>query len=640
MPNRSEARGISGHSPQCRGMLVAALGYAAQGLLVFPLAPNRKPIKNCGQCPKGAHRPGQCPCPVDTCHGFYAATSDRGKIRRWWTAHPEWGIGIRTGKGSDLVVLDVDLRSGGLESLKAMERAGFNHTGCGLQHSGSGQSFHLLFRYGTGQVRNTQGRVGNPDAGLDLRAEGGFVVAAPTLHPSTGRPYEMIGPVRNLPPWPGFPPGFRKSGKPSTPRKAATGGAHESGGPGAWTAHEARQQPCDRVEAVLQDFEEGTGGHHPRLLTSVTMLLRMRQQGHRGVATALDLLRDSFLSRVVRGEGVAAAEFDRVVADAWSAMHEPVQPKRDAVCSCLIELRRAQVTSGEVLDRGRARSNQQEVMRALLLLAEQQQSARVRGWSQRRLGTSIGLGAASTNRVLGRLRELGLIDYETAQGVASQNSYLINFWFERRQQRRTKPAGTSSVVTRRVTPHPLFSQGGLGAAVAETFARLAEKSMRLTRGHAVRIPKDVAVTELLLSPYRATRRIPVPAPSGGQTADQLAHLRELSVSQVHCHLSELAQHGLAFSERGVWSRYRFDPDLVVEAAGFEDTVERLKAAHDAEGRQRGEQLCLKADRNGEPIAIRRVTGDRGQIVVRDSQTVIWDGPLPADWSDKEASDVG
>jgi len=57
-------------------------------------------------------------------HGFWAATTDEAKIRRWYTQHPHWQVAIRTGAVSELVVLDVDLDKGGLDSLINLERAG------------------------------------------------------------------------------------------------------------------------------------------------------------------------------------------------------------------------------------------------------------------------------------------------------------------------------------------------------------------------------------------------------------------------------------------------------------------------------------------------------------------------------------
>jgi hypothetical protein len=45
-------------------------------------------------------------------------------IERWWKRWPSANLGVPTGKKSAVVVLDVDLDDGGLESLAKLERAG------------------------------------------------------------------------------------------------------------------------------------------------------------------------------------------------------------------------------------------------------------------------------------------------------------------------------------------------------------------------------------------------------------------------------------------------------------------------------------------------------------------------------------
>lgn len=180
--------------------LAAALEYAALGVHVFPLTLMKKPLRRCNRClpPGGCPGREQCRCGVDTCHGFYAATTDLEKLQRWWGAHPDWQLGIRTGRQSGLVVLDVDLDKGGLDSLIALQAVGLSIEGAAVQISGSGNSFHLIFSHPGGHVPCSQGRLG---PGLDVRGDGGYVVGAPSLHASTGAPYELLGELTGLPPW-------------------------------------------------------------------------------------------------------------------------------------------------------------------------------------------------------------------------------------------------------------------------------------------------------------------------------------------------------------------------------------------------------------------------------------------------------
>ena len=96
------------------------------------------------------------------------------------------------------MALDVDLDKGGLDSLIALQQAGLAIRGTAAQLSGSGLSFHLLYRHPGGTVPNSAGRLGD---GLDVRGDGGYVVGAPSRHPDTGARYELLGELTQLPVW-------------------------------------------------------------------------------------------------------------------------------------------------------------------------------------------------------------------------------------------------------------------------------------------------------------------------------------------------------------------------------------------------------------------------------------------------------
>lgn len=102
-------------------------------------------------------------------------------------------IGIRTGAASDLVVLDVDGDAGRL-SLRGLvaHHAPFEAT---WARTGSG-GWHAYFAHPGGTVPNTAGRLGE---GLDVRADGGYVVAPPSRH-SSGRRYRWIDATDDRPP--------------------------------------------------------------------------------------------------------------------------------------------------------------------------------------------------------------------------------------------------------------------------------------------------------------------------------------------------------------------------------------------------------------------------------------------------------
>src|ERR687888_69220 len=95
-------------------MLAAALECADHLGPVFPLhSPGDGPSgcdcrRNCGR--NAAKHPR-------TQHGLKDATRDEATIRRWWDMWPLANIGLVTGPASGLLVLDIDPRHGGHETL-------------------------------------------------------------------------------------------------------------------------------------------------------------------------------------------------------------------------------------------------------------------------------------------------------------------------------------------------------------------------------------------------------------------------------------------------------------------------------------------------------------------------------------------
>ncbi|TQF07941.1 bifunctional DNA primase/polymerase [Kitasatospora acidiphila] len=90
--------------------LQVARWCAAQGWPVHPLAPGTKhPVANCADCAATGHRASGCRCLVTGrwCHGHLAATTDHDRLRSWWEANSQLGVGISCGP-AHLVVIDVD----------------------------------------------------------------------------------------------------------------------------------------------------------------------------------------------------------------------------------------------------------------------------------------------------------------------------------------------------------------------------------------------------------------------------------------------------------------------------------------------------------------------------------------------------
>jgi predicted transcriptional regulator len=142
--------------------LSAALKYAERNIPVFPLRPGGK--KPAIPKSKGGR-------------GYLDATTDPDQIRRWWTRWPNANIGIPTGERTGLLVLDVDAEKNGFTSLDALEKKHEPLPETTTVKTGGG-GMHVYLDYPTGSgIRNSTGQVG---AGLDMRGEGGYVVAPPS----------------------------------------------------------------------------------------------------------------------------------------------------------------------------------------------------------------------------------------------------------------------------------------------------------------------------------------------------------------------------------------------------------------------------------------------------------------------------
>jgi hypothetical protein len=104
-------------------------------------------------------------------------------VRSWYRRWPDAGVGIVTGLVSRLLVLDVDPAHGGEASLQRLSQAHGPLPWTVECHTGGGGR-HLYFAHPGGVIQNRAGF----RPGLDLRGDGGYVVAPPSVHPS-GRPY-------------------------------------------------------------------------------------------------------------------------------------------------------------------------------------------------------------------------------------------------------------------------------------------------------------------------------------------------------------------------------------------------------------------------------------------------------------------
>jgi hypothetical protein len=170
----------------------AALSYAARGWRVIPLHDMSAGVCSCrkgADCATPGKHPRLSKWPE-------AASRDPGLIGGWWSGSPTANVGVVTGIESRLLVLDVDPRSGGYESLAAFLPIPPTPT---VSTGGGGRHYYLRHP----GDKKIQGRV--LADGLELKADGQFVVAPPSQTGDQGggdRPPHAWSEHRDLEPAP------------------------------------------------------------------------------------------------------------------------------------------------------------------------------------------------------------------------------------------------------------------------------------------------------------------------------------------------------------------------------------------------------------------------------------------------------
>ena len=163
----------------------AAIAYADRlGWSVVPLfepittSPSAVPT-GCAcrrpECLADAHKWGKHP---RTKNGVKDATMDLAQIRAWWEMWPESNVGIATGPPSGMFVVDVDGPEG---ARRLAELIGDIHT----PHATTGSGAHWVFAWPAQIELRNKVRI-HPE--IDVRAAGGYIVGAPSMHGS-GRLY-------------------------------------------------------------------------------------------------------------------------------------------------------------------------------------------------------------------------------------------------------------------------------------------------------------------------------------------------------------------------------------------------------------------------------------------------------------------
>lgn len=136
--------------------------YTANGWRVFPVAPGQKTPA------------------VSGWQTFDAG--DPTNIDTWWGVN-FYNVGVQTGRASGIIVLDIDPRHDGDESLRELENR-FGKLPDTVRVLTANGGVHYYFSCPTGEVRNGARIYGL--SGVDVRGDGGYVVAPPSALDSGG----------------------------------------------------------------------------------------------------------------------------------------------------------------------------------------------------------------------------------------------------------------------------------------------------------------------------------------------------------------------------------------------------------------------------------------------------------------------
>jgi hypothetical protein len=110
-------------------------------------------------------------------------------------------IGILCGEASNILVLDIDNKKGGMDIYRRLlqEQGIVNESNLTLvQTTGSGGK-HLVFKYHPQFGTSTEViKFNNEPVGWDIRSNGGQIVVHPSLHPTTKLKYQFEGGIVDL----------------------------------------------------------------------------------------------------------------------------------------------------------------------------------------------------------------------------------------------------------------------------------------------------------------------------------------------------------------------------------------------------------------------------------------------------------
>jgi putative DNA primase/helicase len=154
-------------------MKEAALEYARAGIKIVPIGPKKRPI---------------------TEHGAKDASCDVNVVAEWWDRNPDANIGVVLGEANGFFALDIDYDDGCKEDyhLSLPPQTPMCITGKGNRHA--------YFKMPDHPIKNGM----KLETGVQVRCiPNYYVVAPPSIHPETKKPYvwqehEFLGPLSIL----------------------------------------------------------------------------------------------------------------------------------------------------------------------------------------------------------------------------------------------------------------------------------------------------------------------------------------------------------------------------------------------------------------------------------------------------------
>lgn len=158
--------------------LESAIDYAKFGWAVFPLLPRSKAPACAG--------------------GFHSASKNTAEVQKLWNNQSNYNLGISTGDVSGFWVLDIDPDKGGKDSLDELENK-YGSLPETLTSKTGGGGRHYIFK--TPKDAKISCSIGKLGKGIDVRGNGGYIAAPPSVHPN-GTNYEWEqGEIAEAPTW-------------------------------------------------------------------------------------------------------------------------------------------------------------------------------------------------------------------------------------------------------------------------------------------------------------------------------------------------------------------------------------------------------------------------------------------------------